>query len=133
MGRLLRLRAAGTRGGPEQGQGRGAHGAHTQKAGGKTVGEGEKEEREVSSNAEGLALYQYRGCPFCMRVEHAVARLGVEIELRDTLRSPERARELIEATGHRTVPVLRIDEPDGEVRWLPESADIIAYLEERFG
>ena len=35
-----------------------------------------------------------------MRVEHALARLGVEIELRDTLRSPEHARELVD-TGKR--------------------------------
>jgi len=31
------------------------------------------------------------------------------------------------------VPVLRIEEPDGSVSWLPESADIVAYLVQRFG
>jgi hypothetical protein len=30
------------------------------------------------------------------------------------------------------VPVLRIEEAGGEVRWLPESVDIIAYLQQRF-
>jgi hypothetical protein len=30
------------------------------------------------------------------------------------------------------VPVLRIEQPDGAVRWLPESADIVDYLEQRF-
>lgn len=82
---------------------------------------------------EGLALYQYRGCPFCSRVERTAASLGLELELRDTLASREHALELVGATGRRTVPVLRICDPDGGVRWLPESADIIAYLQEHFG
>lgn len=81
---------------------------------------------------EGLTLYQHAGCPFCMRVRVAVDRLGIEIEMRDTLVDREAAHELVEATGRRTVPVLRIDEPDGAVRWMPESADIVAYLEQRF-
>jgi hypothetical protein len=29
--------------------------------------------------------------------------------------------------------VLRIEDSEGGVRWLPESVEIIAYLEERFG
>jgi glutaredoxin 2 len=82
---------------------------------------------------EGLALYQYAGCPFCLRVRMAIDELGVEIELRDTLVDPEHERSLVEATGRRTVPVLRIEEDDGQVRWMPESADIVAYLRERFG
>jgi len=81
----------------------------------------------------GLALYQYAGCPFCARVCNALARLGLEIELRDTLASPEYARELVEATGRRTVPVLRVEEEGRSVRWMPESVDIVAYLEDRFG
>lgn len=81
----------------------------------------------------GLALYQYRGCPFCARVRRALARLGIEVELRDTLADRASADELLAATGRRTVPVLRIRAEDGVTRWLPESAEIIAYLEERFG
>ena len=88
---------------------------------------------EVEGAVEGLALYQYAGCPFCLRVRMALDELGVEIELRDTLVDPEHERALVEATGRRTVPVLRIEEEDGDVRWMPESADIVAYLRERFG
>jgi glutathione S-transferase len=83
--------------------------------------------------SEGLALYQFHGCPFCRRVRDAAERLGLDLELRDTLASALYAREIEEATGRQTVPVLRIEEPDGRVRWLPESADIVAYLQERFG
>jgi glutaredoxin 2 len=38
----------------------------------------------------------------------------------------------VEATGRRTVPVLRIEHDDGRVEWMPESADIVDYLRERF-
>jgi len=88
---------------------------------------------QATSAVEGLALYQYASCPFCMRVRRAIHDLGIEVEVRDTLEDAARARELVEATGQRTVPVLRIEEPDGTVRWMPESADIVAYLQARFG
>ena len=37
------------------------------------------------------------------------------------------------ALGRGTVPVLRIEGDDGEVEWLPESAEIVRYLEAHFG
>ena len=80
-----------------------------------------------------LALYQYAGCPFCSRVCRAIESLGIDVELRDTMTDPQSGRELIEAMGRATVPVLRIEEPDGSVRWLPESVEIVLYLRERFG
>jgi len=75
-----------------------------------------------------LALYHYLGCPFCALVRRDIDRLGVEVELRDILESSARRRELIDATGRSTVPCLRIESPDGEVRWMHESADIVEYL-----
>jgi glutaredoxin len=81
---------------------------------------------------KGLALYQTAYCPYCVRVRRALDALGVEIEVRDIAEDSERYRELVEATGRQTVPVLRIEEDDGQVSWLPESAEIIDYLEERF-
>lgn len=82
---------------------------------------------------QGLSLYQYDSCPYCARVRSVLDRLGLEIELRDVLMEPEHSRDLIEATGRRTVPVLRIETAEGEVSWMPESAEIIRYLQERFG
>ncbi len=81
----------------------------------------------------GLALYQYMGCGYCAQVRSIMKRLGVEVELRDTLQQPKFAQEVLEATGRSTVPVLRIDSEDGETRWMPESQDIIRYLVDRFG
>lgn len=79
----------------------------------------------------GLALYHFETCPFCHRVRRAAQRLGADLELLDIFGDARHLRELTEATGRRTVPVLRIEDEQG-VRYLPESTDIIAYLEERF-
>ncbi len=84
------------------------------------------------SNVSGLALYQYMGCIYCARVRSVIDGLGVEIEMRDTLRKPEFAEEVLAATGRSAVPVLRIESEDGAVEWLPESREIITYLQGRF-
>ncbi len=76
-----------------------------------------------------LALYHYNGCPFCSMVTYGIESLGVDVELRDIFEKAEYRDELIEARGGATVPVLRITSPDGEERWMPESHDILRYLE----
>jgi glutaredoxin 2 len=80
-----------------------------------------------------LVLYGYPECPFCRRVLAAIESLGLEIPLRDTMRDDEANGALLDATGRETVPVLRIERRDGSVRWMPESLDIVRYLNERFG
>ena len=84
-------------------------------------------------DASQLALYKFDGCPYCQRVQAALQRLGTQIEQRDTQKNDAFRKELIEATGRATVPVLRIQEADGRVRWMPESLDIVRFLEENFG
>lgn len=79
-----------------------------------------------------LALYKFDSCPFCQRVQDALRRLGATVEQRD-IRSHEAHREeLVAATGRTTVPVLRIEQTDGKVQWLPESLDIVRFLEQHF-
>lgn len=79
-----------------------------------------------------LSLYQFDACPFCARVRAAIKDLGIDVEIRDTQRDPERHRELVEGGGRGMVPCLRIDS-NGHTDWLYESEDIIAYLRRRFG
>lgn len=82
--------------------------------------------------APDLALYYYEGCPWCSRVTRALRALGVEVEMRDILRDRRHMDDLVRARGRRTVPVLRIAKADGRDEWMPESADIVRYLVERF-
>jgi glutaredoxin 3 len=72
-----------------------------------------------------LVLYQYDTCPFCRRVTRFMAKHGLDIPMRDTLRDPQARTELMEAGGKSQVPALMID---GRV--LYESRAIIAWMEE---
>ena len=85
------------------------------------------------TRAPDLSLYMFPGCPYCSRVTRALDAYGVEVELRDIHGPGDHQLDLVAARGRKTVPVLRIDAPDGTSRWLPESADIVTYLAERFG
>jgi glutaredoxin 2 len=80
-----------------------------------------------------LVLYHFNGCPFCSMVRANIQRLGADVELRDIFEDFESRDELIEARGRATVPVLRITSPNGEERWMPESRDIVSYLEKVVG
>lgn len=80
-----------------------------------------------------LILYHYDWCPFCVRVRRVVERLGISLEERNIITHREYRQELAQARGRATVPVLRIRNEGGEDEWMPESRDIIRYLEQRFG
>ena len=80
-----------------------------------------------------LALYYFDGCPFCVRVLRAIDVLGKDVELRNIYEEPSYLQELRDARGRTTVPVLRITSPDGEERWMPESSDIVRYLQASYG
>lgn len=76
-----------------------------------------------------LALYQLYACPFCVKTRRAIHQLNVNIELRDIGKNAEYRQTLQEQGGKVMVPCLRIK--DGEnVRWLYESNDIIAFLQQ---
>ena len=76
-----------------------------------------------------LILYHSNSCPFCRMVRANIERLGIDVELREIFEDEQYRDELIEARGRATVPVLRINSPNGDERWMPESRDIVAYLE----
>ena len=80
-----------------------------------------------------LALYHFNGCPFCSMVRSAIDQLGIDVELRDIFQDSQHRDDLVKVRGRATVPVLRISSPDGEERWMPESRDIVTYLQETYG
>ncbi len=79
-----------------------------------------------------LALYQYEACPFCVKVRRAMRRQSLNIELRDAKRNEAYKNELLSGGGQLKVPCLRIEETEGDVKWMYESSDIIRYLEQRY-
>jgi len=80
-----------------------------------------------------LALYYFDGCPFCVRVLRAIDTLRLDVELRNIYEDRDYLNELREVRGRTTVPVLRITSADGQDRWMPESADIVRYLQATYG
>ena len=87
---------------------------------------------EIFEQRDQLTLYHFDACPYCARVRNAIADLGIDdIEFRDIREDKNAYDELVAARGTRTVPVLRIQSADGNDQWMPESADIIRWLEAR--
>jgi glutaredoxin len=86
----------------------------------------------VDSATAQLTLYQYKACPFCVKVRMAMKRQSLNIEARDAKRSDSARAELLAGGGVLKVPCLRIADQQGVERWLYESSDIIAYLNDRF-
>ena len=66
---------------------------------------------------------------YCSRVLTAANQLGLEMEVRNIWENPAYQRELIEATGRRVVPVLAIGDGKGDRSWMPESRDIIRFMQ----
>jgi len=79
-----------------------------------------------------LALYQFKLCPFCVRVRRMMTRLNLTIKTHDIQKSPDHHNELVAGGGKRKVPCLRIQQ-GSQVTWLYESLAINDYLKTQFG
>lgn len=90
------------------------------------------EQALIDAQTKKIELYQYPACPFCVKVRRAIKRNGLNIETRDVKRNDKFKEELVKGAGQLKVPCLRIEEENGDVRWMFESNDIISYLEQRF-
>lgn len=98
----------------------------------KGIARADDEQRRVDRECANLALYHFQTCPFCIKVRHEIARLSLPIELRDAQLDPRHRSDLESGGGKIQTPCLHITDEHGKVRWLYESADIIAYLQQRF-
>ncbi|EHJ02842.1 glutaredoxin family protein [Marinobacter manganoxydans] len=91
-----------------------------------------EEQARADEASKNLALYQFKACPFCIKVRKEIARLGLNIETRDAQHDPEHRAALEAGGGQIKVPCLKIHQEDGSDRWLYESGEIKAWLQERF-
>jgi len=88
-------------------------------------------QQEVDAKAQSHTLYQYEACPFCVKVRRAMKRQAVSFDIRNANTNPTYRAELESGGGKIKVPCLKI-EKDGEIQWMYESSDIVAYLEKEF-
>ena len=91
-----------------------------------------KEQRAIDDVTASMSMYQFKTCPFCVKVRRELKRHALHIELRDAKNDAEIKAELVREGGRHKVPCLRIEKPDNSVEWLYESNDIIAHLKNQF-
>ncbi len=88
-------------------------------------------QQKVDAQTQDIELYQFFGCPFCIRTRRTIRKLNLKIVTRNA-RTPGVYRdELLLEAGKIQVPCLKITENE-KVTWLFESRDIVSYLEKRF-
>jgi len=87
---------------------------------------------EVDQQCASLILYQYKTCPFCIKVRQEMRRLGLKVEQRDAQHAGTNREALISGGGMAKVPCLKITDLAGNTQWLYESGEIIKYLRSRF-
>ena len=86
----------------------------------------------VDEQCRSLMLYQYKTCPFCMKVRQEMRRLSLNIEKRDAQHNAGDRQALIQGGGKPKVPCLNIVDQSGQQLWMFESGAIITYLKSRF-
>ncbi|WP_435180711.1 glutathione S-transferase N-terminal domain-containing protein [Halorussus sp. AFM4] len=78
-----------------------------------------------------LELYELQGCPYCAKVKDKLDELDLDYESHMVPSSHAERDEVEEVSGQTGVPVL-VDE-ENDVEGMPESDDIVEYLEETYG
>jgi len=92
----------------------------------------EDEQQRVDEEARKLTLYQFKTCPFCIKVKRNNKRLSLKIETRDAQHNSIYRNELLNGGGQLKVPCLKIVDEKGNDNWMYESDDIVKYLQDRF-
>ena len=86
----------------------------------------------VDQACRGLVLYQYKTCPFCIKVRQEMRRLSLTVAKVDAQpEGPDRAA-LVRQGGQAKVPCLKITDEAGNSHWLYDSQKIISYLRSHF-
>ena len=88
-------------------------------------------QQKIDQQTAALSLYQFKACPFCIKVRRTFKRHSLKVETRDAKHDETVRQELLEQGGKIKVPCLRIEEA-GEVSWMYDSNAIVEYLQGRF-
>jgi glutaredoxin len=86
------------------------------------------EQEQLDQLTRNMALYQFRTCPFCIKVRREIKRQSLNIELRDAQHAQQHRQDLLNGGGQIKVPCLRVVNKESDDTWLYESNVIIAYL-----
>jgi len=78
-----------------------------------------------------ITLYDLPGCPFCAMVRTKLDELDLDYDVIEVPRLRSDRTEVKQVSGQTGVPVIT-DEATG-VEGMPESSEIVEYLEETYG
>ncbi len=90
----------------------------------------ENEQQQIDAITANMRLYQFKTCPFCIKVRRAIKRQSLNIEFLDAQHNQEHREELMQGGGKVKVPCLKIIDDEGNDNWLYESSQIIDYLQD---
>lgn len=90
-----------------------------------------EEQAKADALTANWSVYEFKMCPFCMKLRKEIRRKGLNIELRDARHDPKFRQELETEGGKSQVPCLRIEKEDGTSTWMYESSDIIDFLNQQ--
>lgn len=79
-----------------------------------------------------MALYQFKTCPFCIKVRKETKRLSLNIEKFDVQHNENNRQRLLDQGGKVKVPCLQTVDDGGNEIWLYESQEIVSYLHNNF-
>lgn len=88
-------------------------------------------QQQVEKDLQGLVLYQFFACPFCIKTRRAMHKMNLPIQKRNASKGSPYRDELLHGGGQIKTPCLRI-ETAGEFTWMYESSEIIEYMQKRF-
>ena len=78
-----------------------------------------------------ITMYELPGCPYCAKVRSKLDELELDYDVIEVPRSHDERTEVEAVSGQTGVPVI-VDEANG-VEGMPESDDIVEYLEKTYG
>jgi glutathione S-transferase len=78
-----------------------------------------------------ITLYELPGCPYCAKVVDKLEELDVAYDSVEVPSAHAEREEVESVSGQTGVPVI-VDEAN-DVEGMPESDDIVYYLEENYG
>ena len=85
-------------------------------------------QNKINKLTSKMSLYQYRACPFCVKVRRKIRKYSLNIETKDAKKNLKYKDELKSFGGKLKVPCLKIERNKGNDIWLYESNEIIDFL-----
>lgn len=85
-------------------------------------------QKKLNNKTLNMSLYQFRLCPFCVKVRRHIRKYSLNIEIKDAKNNKRNREDLDKIGGKLKVPCLRIKKNKENDLWLYESKDIINFL-----